>query len=40
MLLSTQRFSNQNSFDEGYHHDNLGLARVSYDNIFHDSRTQ
>ena len=39
-MLSTQRFSNQNSFDEEFRYDNLELARLSYVDIFQDSRPQ
>ena len=33
-ILGTQNFVNQNGFDEALFCDNLGLARVSYVNIF------
>ena len=39
-MLSTQRFFNQNSFDEKFRYDNLELARLSYVDIFQDSRPQ
>ena len=39
-MISTQRFFNQNSFDEGFRHDNLELARLLYVDIFQDSRPQ
>ena len=39
-MLSTQKFVNQNSFDEGFLCDSIGLGRLSYDNIFLDSQTQ
>ena len=39
-MLSTQRFYNQNSFDEGFPCDKLELARLSYADIFQDSRPQ
>ena len=39
-MLSTQRFLNQNSFDEEFRCDNLELARLSYFDIFQDSRPQ
>ena len=39
-MLSTQRFFNQNSFDEGFPSDNLELARLSYVDIFQDIRSQ
>ena len=39
-MLSTQRFFNQNSFDEGFRCDNLELARLSYVDIFQDSPRQ
>ena len=39
-MISTQRFFNQNSFDEGFRCDNLELARLSYVDIFQDSRPQ
>ena len=39
-MLTTLRFFNQNSFDEGFPSDNLELARLSYVDIFQDSRTQ
>ena len=39
-MLSTQRFFNQNSFDIGILCDNVELARLSYIDIFHDSRPQ
>ena len=38
MMLSTQKFVNQNNFDEGFPCDSPGLARLSY--TFQDSRTQ
>ena len=37
-MLSTQRFFNQNSFDEEFRCDNLELARLSYVDIFQDIR--
>ena len=39
-MLFTQRFVNQNSFDEGFFRDNPGLVRLSHVNIFQDSWTQ
>ena len=39
-MLSTQKFVNQNCFDEGFPSDNPGLARSSYVYLFQDSRTQ
>ena len=39
-MLSTQRFLNENSFDEEFRCDNLELARLSYVDIFPDSRPQ
>ena len=39
-MLATQRFFNENSFDEELRCDNLELARVSYVDIFQDSRSQ
>ena len=39
-MISTQRFFNQNSFDEGFPCDNLELARLSYVDIFQDSPPQ
>ena len=43
-MLSTERFSNQNSFDEELHCDNLELSCfdiiLSYVDIFQDSRPQ
>ena len=39
-MLSTQKFFNQNCSDEGIPSDNLGLARLSYVNIFQDSQPQ
>ena len=33
-MLSTQRFFNQNSFDQEFRCDNLELARVLYVDIF------
>ena len=39
-MLSTQRFFNQNSFDEEFRFDDLELARLSYVNIFQDNRPQ
>ena len=39
-MLSTQRFFNQNSFDEEFRCDNLELARLSYVDIFQVSRPQ
>ena len=39
-MLSTQSFSNQNSFDEGFRCDNLELARLWYVDIFQDSPRQ
>ena len=38
--LTTQRFFNQNSFDEEFLCDNLELATLSYVNIFQESRPQ
>ena len=38
-MLSTQRFFNQNSFDEGFLCD-MESARLSYVDIFQDSRPQ
>ena len=37
-MLTTQRLFNENSFDEEFHCDNLELARLSYVDIFQDSR--
>ena len=37
-MLSTQRFFNQNSFDEEFRCDNLELARLSNVNFFQDNR--
>ena len=37
-MLSTQRFFNQNSSDEGFPCDNLELSRLPYVDIFQDSR--
>ena len=39
-MLSTQRFFNQNSFDEGFRCDNQELARLSCVDSFQDSRPQ
>ena len=39
-MSSTQIFFNENSFDEGFLCDNLELARLSYVDIFQDSRPQ
>ena len=39
-MLSSQRFFDQNSFDEEFRCHNLELARFSYVNIFQDSRPQ
>ena len=39
-MFATQRFFNENSFDEEFRCDNLELARVSYGDIFQDSRSQ
>ena len=43
-MLSTERFFNQNSFDEELHCDNPELScfdiRLSYVDIFQDSRPQ
>ena len=39
-MLSTQKFFNQNWSDEGIPSDNLGLARLSYVNIFQDTQPQ
>ena len=39
-MLSTQRSFNQNSFGEGFPSNNLELARLSYVDIFQDSRPQ
>ena len=39
-MLSTQGLFNQNSFDEGFLCDNLELVRLSYVDIFQDSRPQ
>ena len=39
-MLYTQGFFNQNSFDEGFRCDNLELARLSYVDIFQDTRPQ
>ena len=39
-MLSTERCFKQNSFDEGFPCDNLELARLSYVDIFQDSRPQ
>ena len=36
-MLSTQKFVNQTSSDEGFVCDNPELARLSRVNIFHDS---
>ena len=33
-MLSTQKFINQNGFDEGFPCDNLELARLVYVNLF------
>ena len=35
-MLSTQKFVNQNSSDEGFICDNAGLGRIPYLNIFQD----
>ena len=37
-MLYTQEFFNQNNFDEGFRCDNLELERLSYVDIFQDSR--
>ena len=39
-MLSAQRFVTQDSFDKGFFCDSLGLAILSYVNIFQGSRTQ
>ena len=39
-MLTTQRYFNQNSFDEEFRCDNLELARSPYVEIFQDSRPQ
>ena len=39
-MLTTQRFFNQNSFDEEFRCDNLELATLSYVDIFQYSRPQ
>ena len=39
-MLSTQKFVNQSSFDEGSLCDIPGVESLSYVNIFQDSRTQ
>ena len=39
-MLSTQRFFNQNSFDEWFPRDNLELARLSHVDVFQDIRPQ
>ena len=39
-MLSTQRFFNQNIFDEGSPYENLELARLSYVDFFQDIRPQ
>ena len=39
-MLYTQGFFNQNSFDKGFRCDNLELGRLSYVDIFQDSRPQ
>ena len=39
-VIYSKEFVNQQSFDEGFPCDNLGLARLPYVNIFQDSRTQ
>ena len=38
-MLYTQKFVNKNSFDEGFPFDNIGLAKLTYINIFQDSHT-
>ena len=39
-MLSTQTFFNENNFDEGFRCDNLAIARLSYVDIFQESRPQ
>ena len=39
-MLSTKKFVNQNSFDEGFLFDNPGLATLLHVNLFQGSRTQ
>ena len=39
-MLSTQRFFNQNSFDEGILCDKVELARLPYVDTFQDGRPQ
>ena len=39
-MLSTQKFVNQNSFNEGFPCDNPGLVQLSYVNIFQELNGQ
>ena len=39
-MLSTKKYFNQNSFDEGLFRDNTLLPRLSYVNIFQDRQPQ